>query len=82
MRKKRNQIYFNVKIKFDVKDEKYMNTSMGYLTIRLKNNDIILYKESLKTNDLKEFNSYEDYYLAEIDDKIDLDDESTTFRSC
>ena len=66
-----NQVHFNKKMRFDVKEE-YMNTIWS-LSIRLKNNDIILYKESLKFIDLKQFNSYEDYYLAVIDSKISLD---------
>ncbi len=69
--KKGNQIYFEVKIKFDV-IKKYMNTTWN-LYIRLKNNDIILYKESLKSGDFNKFISYEDFYLAVISSKISSD---------
>jgi CDP-glycerol glycerophosphotransferase len=69
--KKGNQIHFVTKMKFDV-IEKYMNTTWN-LSIRLKNNNIILYRESLKSGDFKKFISYEDYYLAVVNSKISLD---------
>ena len=66
-----NQVHFDAKMKFDV-IEKYMNTTWN-LSIRMKNNDIILYRESLKIGDFKKFISYEDYYLAVFNSKISLD---------
>ena len=68
--KKKNQIYFKVKIDLE-NDEKYLNTNWN-LSIRLKNN-IIIYDESLRGSNIKDFNKYEDYFLAEIDNQTSLD---------
>jgi len=72
--KKKNQVHFKTKIKLE-RTEKYLNTTWD-LSIRLKNNGIILYKEALQGNNLKKYDAYEDYYLAVINDEISLEDES------
>ena len=74
-KKKNNQIHFKAKINLEIINE-YLNTTWN-LSIRLKNNDIILYHESLLCNNLKKFNTYEDYYLEVLDTKISLDNEKS-----
>ena len=71
---KDGQILFKVKMKLEIMEE-YLNTTWN-ICIRLKNNDIILCQSTLLCNDLKKFNTYEDYYLEAIDTEISLDKEN------
>jgi len=69
---KDDQILFKVKIKLEIIKE-YLNISWN-LYVRLKNNGIILYQDKLLCDNLKQFNTYEDYYLETIDTEISLDE--------
>ncbi len=73
--KKEDEIHFNGNMKVIIA-EKYMNTTWD-LFIQLRMNGIIIYRESLRSNDLKKFNSFEDYYLAVIEDTIRIDHEKS-----
>lgn len=69
---KDDQILFKVKIKLEIIKE-YLNTSWN-LCVQLKNNGILLYQDKLLCDNLKKFNTYEDYYLETIDTEINLDE--------
>ena len=69
--KEKELVHYNVKINLE-QEMKYLNTTWDIL-IRLKNKDIILFEDELNGRNLKEFKTYEDYYLAVIDNKISLD---------
>ncbi|MGB9979568.1 CDP-glycerol glycerophosphotransferase family protein [Methanobacterium sp.] len=71
--KKDNQIIFKAKINLEIMDQ-YLNTTWN-LSIRLKNNEIILFQEALMCSNLKEYNAYEDYYLEVLDTQFILDNE-------
>lgn len=73
--RKNDQIIFKTKIKLEIIYE-YMDTTWN-LSIRLKNRGIILFTESLHFNDSKKINTYEDYYLEVLDDKISLDNDES-----
>jgi CDP-glycerol glycerophosphotransferase len=74
--KKEDDIHFKGRIKFGV-EEKYMNTTWD-LFIQLSMNGIVMYRESLRSNDLKQFKSFEDYYLAVIEGTIRTDHDKST----
>ncbi len=74
--KKENVVKFKAKIKLEIIPE-YIDKTWD-LFIRLKNNDIIIFKEQpLQGNNLKKFDTYEDYYLTVLDNKIRVDHEGS-----
>ena len=77
--KNEDKIQFKGNLHFEI-IEKYMNTTWD-LFIQLRMNGIVMYREPLRTNDLKEYNSFEDYYLVVIEDNKLVDhDKSKTLE--
>ncbi len=71
--KDKDHVHFKVKFNLE-EDEKYLNTTWD-ISIRIKNLDLIIFEDELNGRNLKKFKTYEDYYLAVLDNEANLDND-------